>query len=334
MDLEGRGNRFDFTQKKDQSAAEEKIQFWLNQEGINLPEELGERLMLLDTKRRVIGELKHSVRGIGHDGAEVDKEIGTHLEHTANLIEVLDIWLKFFPEEWVEKYRKKIISAAVIHDIGKTGPAEADLEAQEAYSKLFSFYEPDKDAGKNFHNVTVFDAINKHGLTNETEQTISALRKIGFTEKTKMEEVFAGHLDNSYSILKNIPNFDPEILYLVSSHHRGLHNYPYHLTDQQIDDLLIGKKTKRKKELQEAATLIELADVFEARSSRGEQKDPTVILPLMLETYKGKREELERELNNPDTTLERKNVLEKQRQFVVDAAILINKMVRFYPKEK
>ncbi len=332
MDSERTG--FDFAQKQDPSNAREKIKFWLRQEGINLPVELGERLMLLDTDRRVIGERKHYIEGRNASGEVIKKEIGTHLEHTTNLIEVLDIWLKFFPEAWVEKYRKKIIAAATIHDIGKTGPADANLEAQTAYSKLFSFYEPDKEMGKNFHNTTVLAAINKHALPDEKEKMWETLQTIGITEQTTMGEIFAGHLDNSYSILKNIPKFNPEIIYLVASHHRGLHNYPYHITDQQIEDLLIGKNKKRKSELNEAATLIELADVFEARSNRGEQKDPVEIFPLMLKTYEEKRGEIEEKLTDQTISPAQKDVFIHQRKFIAEAIQIINKMISFYPQKE
>lgn len=247
--------------------------------------EIIKRLMLLNTRRRALGNIVvGTVQGLDKEGAPVEKKAGTHLDHTLNLINVCGAFASFFPPEWQEKYLLKIKSAAILHDLGKTGPAGATPEEQKTFIRLFSFFEPDYEAGKNFKNLSIQAAIERHAPPEEREEMLASLPGLGLSPEQTMSEVFGRHVDYTYQILKSVPNVDPEVVFLAASHHRGLRNYPYQLGDDELATLLPHDEI-RARELDEAATVVELSDVFEALSSRGQLKGNEQVIAEMIRMY-------------------------------------------------
>jgi len=253
---------------------------------IDVNSETMKRLMLLNTRRRNLGRIiQDTDQGTDKDNQKVGKRIGTHLEHSLNLVKACDIFAGLFPPEWREKYLTKIKQAAILHDIGKTGPAEASLDEQKTFIRLFSIFPLDYNVGKEFKTTPIGEAIKKHCLPEEQTEMFSNLSGLGLSPDQLMGEIFGRHVDYTYRILKSIPNLDPEIIFLAASHHRGLHNYPYKLTEDELSALLPAEK-ERAEDLDTAASIIELADVYEAFSSRGSQKDHSRVIEEMIRVYR------------------------------------------------
>mgnify|MGYP003826612219 CR=1 FL=1 len=244
----------------------------------------------IDSNGQKITKLKKKegeelLRGHNKEGKLVEKTIGTHLEHTINLVKICETIAQFFPSEWRERFLKKIKAAAILHDIGKTGPMDTSITEQKTFVRLFSFYEPNYEDGRNLSNLTISEAIDRHSLPEEKEEMLASLPGLGLKPDQKMSEVFGKHVDYTYQILRSIPNLDPEIIFIASSHHRSLHNYPYDLTEEQLKSLLPVDEESIE-DLETAATILEIADVYEALSSRGEEKsDPKQIIDEMLRLY-------------------------------------------------
>lgn len=249
---------------------------------IDCPPVILERLFLLDKSRRSHGQL---IKG-DYTADGVVKHMETHLEHSLKLITICENFANVFPEEWKHEYLPKIEASALFHDIGKTGPADAMPEEREAYSLLFSFFEPDKEKGKNFKNTSIGDVVDRHASEEEKQVIMNNLSGLGLSPEQPMSEVFGRHVDYTYQILKTVPDMDPEIIYLAASHHRNS-LYTNKITEQILRELLPADKV-RAENLDKAATLLELADNFEARSSRGEQKPPEVVIGLMINEYEKK----------------------------------------------
>ena len=226
-----------------------------------------ERLMLLDTKRRFEhclfdGRSEQKLEGQNEAGERVEKRISTHLDHSLNLMEASRVFANVFPEEWQKKYLPKIESAAIVHDIGKTGPVDASLDAQKTFIRLFSFFEPDKTKAKKMKNETIEEMIAEHALDSEKEEMLACLPELGLSPNQPMSDVFGRHVDYTYQILKSVPNIGADIIFLAASHHRGSRNYPYQLTDEELDDLLPNDPTEAS-DLKDASVVLELADIYE-----------------------------------------------------------------------
>lgn len=275
-------------------------------EDLNIPSNpiVTERLMLLDTKRRsehhlLDGKNEQLLEGRNEAGERVEKKISTHLDHSLNLMEASHIFANVFPEEWRKKYLPKIESAAIIHDIGKTGPADASLDAQKTFIRLFSFFEPDKNKAKKMKSETIGEMIAEHALDSEKEEMLAHLPELGLSPNQPMSDVFGRHVDYTYQILKSIPDIGKDIVFLASSHHRGSHNYPYQLTDEELDSLLPNDPTEAS-DLKDASAVLELADIYEAKKSRGEQKTTETVLREILQ----KLQEIPKEKHNEHTQKE------------------------------
>lgn len=286
------GEKFAFSSRKNPEGLprlreiDERLFATLAKLGITSNPTITERLMLLDTKRRS----GHRLFG-GHDGREIiegrneagemiEKKITTHLEHSLSLIEASHIFTDVFPTEWQNKYLPKIEYAAIVHDIGKTGPANVSLGAQKTFIRLFSFFEPDKNKAKKIKDETIGGMIASHALDTEKEEMLSYLAELGLSPDQPMSDIFGRHVDYTYQILKSIPDIGNDIIFLAASHHRGTRNYPYHLTDKELDDLLPADPTEAS-DLNNASIVLELADTYEAKKSRGEQKTTTLVLDEM-----------------------------------------------------
>ena len=52
--------------------------------------EIIRRLMLLDTRRRSLGKTVSASNGTSKDGRIIEKHVGSHLEHTLNLVNICE----------------------------------------------------------------------------------------------------------------------------------------------------------------------------------------------------------------------------------------------------
>lgn len=257
---------------------------YLRKLGVDSNPQIIRRLMLLDTRRRSLGKRVEIIEGTDKEGRAVEKRIGTHLEHTLKLAGACELFSDIFSEDWKKRNLLKVKSASILHDIGKTGGLNNTPQEQKTFTLLFSFFEPDYEMGKRLKEATIGETIERHSLPEEKESMLASLPGLGLSPDQKMSEVFGRHVDYTYEILKSTPGIDPEILYIASSHHNGLRNYPYQLKDEELESLLPDDE-ERAKELREAAKLLEISDVFEALLSRGQIKDPSEVIDELINLY-------------------------------------------------
>lgn len=264
-----------------------------------IPADILVRLRLLDTRRRSCGKRVRNgeYEGTGRDGEVVQKKIGSHLDHTLKVVDLVEKWLEFFPE--MAKCKKQLVKAGLLHDIGKTGPANASLKKQKAFTVLFSFFEKDHVGGQKFGELPIGVAAKAHCYTDEKtgekkemQETLEALEEEPAILPTEnMGRIFSSHLKYSRNILKQwqkiCPNdIDGETIFFAISHHRFGHNYNYQLKPREVKELL--PKGADYALYSKMAALLEIVDNFEARSSRGVQNATPKVLKEMRKEYNEK----------------------------------------------
>ncbi len=273
----------------------------LEREQIELPPGIIERLKLLDTPRCSNGNCLSSdnktYEAEDAEGNIVVKKNETHLEHSLKLAEILKILLPHFLREKpgssdYQVLERKVITAALLHDIGKTGPEMVDgqkipTEMNDDFVLLFSIFEKNKKEGSSLPECSIAQAIENHIPLDRKEGVTKTMKSLGLLDK-KMKDLFGSHLQYSLDVLQAYQErsempVDPVLIFLVGNHHRWMHNYSYnpngHLLENLPDNPEIHALADR------LATLVELADMYQAISSRGEQKRPSETLKKIKEDF-------------------------------------------------
>lgn len=285
----------------------------IREEGIELPPGIVARLKLLDSPRCTSGRcLKsgtHEFRGRDRDGNLIEKSTETHLEHSLELVKILKRWLPDFlgkaGESINPELKKMLVTTALLHDIGKTGPETVqgqpvDFEAQTAFISLFSIFESDTKKAGDLKNRKIKSAIREH-IPNDPpgnkKNVRLAMERLGFnTSEQVMADIFGSHLKFSLDVLQTYVKRDgtkisPEIIFLVGNHHRFTHNYSYQLEPSLIDALPEDKSYRER--LDQLATLVELADVFQALTARGQEKSAEEAFARMEKIYEKAPEQVQ-----------------------------------------
>lgn len=216
--------------------------------------ELLKRLLYLD--RRPINN--------GEREREKGDKYGSNLEHTLNVESVVTKLSSYFDDELGEPVKDKLRLAALFHDIGKTGSNQVGEDVQTAMTRLFSLFEIKEKGDRRLPQLTIAEALEYHA-PKEKAKVLEALQTTDIGPETKMAEIYKSHLEHSVAILKG-SGIDPEIVFIAGQHHRLQNNYDYN-----FDALLDGKEISpdRKKKLDLAAAILEIADFYDATTKRG-----------------------------------------------------------------
>lgn len=148
-----------------------------------------------------------------------------------------------------EKQRNEGRLAAILHDIGKSGPATASEKEQEAIIKLFAV-EDHIDP-----QTLVEEIVSKHFTGTEKEELLKNLKNCGIHQEMTIREFWDMHAQWTYDILKEYPkNIEGRVLKIAASHHIDHGINPCGLSESEVplESNIIG-------------VLEEYADVLEKR---------------------------------------------------------------------
>jgi len=246
----------------------EEIRTW---QPIN--KELEQRLLLLNMRSMTDKEFNH--------------ERDTHLKHSLEVYKYCERMVSCLSE--LEKYKKEIKLAALLHDIGKTGPdfdknfySNEEQQVGWACMRLFSLTESNDEVG--IVNKTIKEILEKHATLEDQKNIFANLSALGLSSENTMREFYNSHLNNTIDILRN--NQIPEPIVWIAGHH---HNYgKLHKYSEKIDDKDLEK-------LNLASKMLQIVDSFEAAKSRGGMKN---------------EENIERLLNNYSDDVEAKEIIQ------------------------
>lgn len=223
--------------------------------GCEIPRKLIQRLLLLNKRPIIPGETR----------PEKDVQHGSHLRHSLNVgMIITEIFHKL---DFSELDRVTLMAAAILHDIGKTGPAGAGVGPQRAIMQLFAFYEA--PGSRPLAGSTVGDVLKKHFYTREKgEEELRAvlldLETINIVPTMTMREVYNRHLGDTHSLLEE-SGVHPEIVFISSSHHTANgdagHSYRTLNIKHYVDP-------KREESVMRMAGVLELVDSYEASRQR------------------------------------------------------------------
>ena len=268
-------------------------------EGIELPAGIIGRLKLLDSPKCSMGQCLSSrvevYTGTDASGVQVEKMNETHLEHTVSLVTMLRRWFLILEQEnrgesISREGRKQIITAALLHDIGKTGPEihngqRVSEDVHKAFILLFSIFEKDDGKSAKLISVKIEEAIDTHIPAADKDNVKKAVISLGFNiQEQMMSDIFGSHIQYSINTLQaynedKAKSIGPEIIYLVAHHHRWTHNFAYQPGEDLRDNL--PNDESYREYVDQLATLLELTDVCESVSNRGIQKPYLKSLEIM-----------------------------------------------------
>lgn len=156
----------------------------------------------------------------------------SHLQDAMEIAEIADA----LPKEYFPKYGLNELRAeSLLHDIGKTGPAEATEEERRAFVELFDFeFQEELYDGVSRRDLTLAKAleikVREGAFSNERAKEVlrlilAAVEKqenkrpeTRITAETKMRDVWGAHTYWTYDILKKL-NFQERMVIVTSSHH-------------------------------------------------------------------------------------------------------------------
>lgn len=121
--------------------------------------------------------------------------------------------------------------AAILHDIGKSGPAEASVEQSITIAKLFAVRLP---FSRESANQSIMKTVIEH-FPNEVSYMVEDLTACGINPEMRMEDFWNMHAEWTKDILEKEPNgLSGMTKIIAATHHidRGIN--PYNLSPENI----------------------------------------------------------------------------------------------------
>lgn len=195
-------------EKGQAGALREKILTSLENTGLKEPlsEEVIGRLVLLEQKSEFNEDARQIERGV---------------TNVLNLF--LARYAGRYPELRLTAERKNFgRTAAILHDIGKSGPAEATSREQEAVVKLFAI------EGINKPERSVGEIVAENFSEGEAEDLLRALAACSIDAKMTMTRFWNHHANWTHDILEKYPaGLNKHIRLIAGSHHIDNEIDPY-----------------------------------------------------------------------------------------------------------
>lgn len=128
-----------------------------------------------------------------------------------------------------EKQKSEGRIAAILHDIGKSGPADATEEQSKAIIRLFA-QEQIKDP-----NLSVEQAVIVSFSENERSKIFDCLKNCGVTPDMTIRQLWDRHAYWTRDILEKYPSgLSERVRIIAGSHHSNRDINPYPLTESEI----------------------------------------------------------------------------------------------------
>ncbi len=181
--------------------------------------------------------------------------------------------LAWLENQYAQRYPEAILAkknhsdgriAAILHDIGKSGPVNATPEEQQVIIKIFA-----RENIRN-SNAPVAEIVAEAFNDNRIAEALSTLEKYGIGGNTTMREFWDKHAQWTHDILEQYPQgLNDRIRIIAGSHHINRGVNPYNLPDEEVllSANIIGTLEEYMEAL-EGRVLIAL-DQYEAAIERG-----------------------------------------------------------------
>lgn len=178
----------------------------------SLHEDIFDRLILLEKESKFNEDSRRIERG---------------MENVLSLLE--ERYAKQYPEHLSKEKRMDARKAAILHDIGKSGPIDATPEEQEAIVKIF--------ACENIRNpeILVEEEVAEIFNANQIEAVRRTLEKYDIGGETTMRQFWDKHAYWTHDILEQYPQGLSEHTRIIAGSHHTDHGVnPYNLPEDQV----------------------------------------------------------------------------------------------------
>lgn len=217
-------------------------------------------------------------------------------EYARRIERGMDNVLSLLEVRYAEKYPKTALSknqrfdgriAAILHDIGKSGPVDATPEEQEVIIKIFAC----RNAGNS--ESLVANALGDIFEADQVEMAKRTLDKYNLNDKTTMREFWDKHAQWTHDILERYPNsLSRHVRIIAGSHHIYREINPYSLPESEISFITnINRTLGEYVEALEKKSLIAL-DQYEASIKRGGLSHEDAISQVRKKMVKYREDEL------------------------------------------
>lgn len=220
------------------------VNFLNDQENsLELSDDAVSRLLLLNKRRKSHEGRKALVFGEGESSL-------THLDDCFEIAKLVS------PE---------IKTSAMIHDIGKTGPKNADNETREIIMALFA-----EIHDLNIREVRILDLLVKiFDEPKELQDAISRLEKIGVDLEMTLNDFYPMHVDWGADVLKSELNITDREKYIALNHHQMWRGKAVEIDGFRPDEDTVTRTQE-----------LELADFYQAARTRS-KKSPSQAQSLL-----------------------------------------------------
>lgn len=195
------------------------------------PEEI-EKVFLSLGFEKVSPQLIHRLRIL----SEAPEGQVSHFQDAKDIAEIID---DILPQEMTKKEVNDVRFACLVHDIGKSGPAEIDScdlpenekqAMQQAFVDFFNLrLKSENYSGQDPRMMPVMEVLTKELGVNKAQEIWTQIKKASalqqrsrpattFDENSVMYDVFGAHVYWTYDILK-AQKIAEEIVLVASSHH-------------------------------------------------------------------------------------------------------------------
>lgn len=204
-----------------------------------------------------------------------------HFEDASQIADIIEtIWNGLETELPFKLEKEQMLLAALLHDVGKSGPKEATPAEQELIIALFdpTHYERIATAGINVGNETILRALRESNFGDDIQRKIAKyLNRLGVNiASEKMIDFWRRHADWTYDILKTTQDdkIDERLAVMAASHHilDGKK-----LANLKPEDIPSEAKTI---EIVESYEVLTVVDKFQAFMRRGDKSHSEAIKEL------------------------------------------------------
>ncbi len=204
---------------------------------------------------------------------ELNERPESHFGDAVNMAEIIDLLWNKIELKTVSKEKLKL--CALLHDIGKSGPAKADQETRQVIQKLF-----DSKLFKDSRSKPIREALREEGIAGR-EQIEMVLENLGIDiDQERMIDFWRRHADWTYDVLKNNQGgaIDEEVIAIASSHHILDGKNPANLP---LDKIPEGAKTIEVIDGYQTLTLVDKYQAYRGRSAYSHEEAIEAILTMI-----------------------------------------------------
>jgi HD-GYP domain-containing protein (c-di-GMP phosphodiesterase class II) len=212
-----------------------------------------------------------------------ERLVEMHAEEESHFYDAIEM-AKMIDKNWdrlglEDLDKQKMILCALLHDIGKSGPAEASVEARTAcrwlFHKSYAIKHLPEDADVRQLSMREFIDNSEQPDKDKVQELLTKELKIDI-DQTNMIEFWRGHVDWTYDILSNHMkgDVDQAVVLITASHHILDGKNPANLKEEEVPESAqwIG--------VIEEYQILTLVDKYQAFRERSHLSHPQAIIAL------------------------------------------------------